>query len=472
MEAFRFTKFKLKHKFFSLLTLMFYTSLYIINEFFVNVVSVEFLVNSIVVISVVYSFIVFKLFHLHSVVVLFFICFALFILSRIYLHFFGLNTILTSSSFYWGTLNKEALLKALFVVLISLLSVFYGVFLNKVNVKPNIRKSTSAFVVSSSKLGNLILTIFILLLPGTIYKYYHDLIEIINNGYLALYSSASVSPAPLFARVSWFLYTLFLPLAFSIKFKRIKTTKLLILFLLLISLLDSIKGSRAAFIRPVFFCFWYYYTFFSNKKIALLKLLPYVSLLLFFIIYMVMTRGGGEFKLEHLEEIPNLIFYHQGISFNVIVLFFQFKEQFIYPSRWYILTPITSFYDYNFNKAVFGGERNLDMLKHSFSVDYKLMHAVNSEMFLNGYGLGGSYMIELFALAGIFSVILGSVLVGYLLVWFDKNVTSKISLIIFSWYFVNHVIFFSRGTYLLGLVNVSLTFIVFYLLKKIARSVW
>jgi len=64
------------------------------------------------------------------------------------------------------------------------------------------------------------------------------------------------------------------------------------------------------------------------------------------------------------------------------------------------------------------------------------------------------------------SLIVGSVLVGYYIIWFEQNVKSKTGLIILGWYFVNHIVFFSRGNYLLNFFNVFLTFFIFFIVRQ------
>lgn len=457
-------KIKSSYKIFSVFVLMFYLLLYTYNKYAFDIVTVDFMVNSIVFVVVVFFILINKIFYIHNLLYLFFISFSLFIFSRIFLNFFGISSILESQSFYWGMMEKSSIIQTLFVVIISFSSVLLGAFFYNIKQKNDFQRSM--FLPSKGGYGKAILILFLMLLPGTLHKYYFDLQQVLNEGYLALYSRENIIVAPIFSRLSWYLYTLILPLVFCIEFNNKFKTKLLIVFILMVSLLDSIKGSRAAFLRPLLFCFWYYYTFYSNKKINLLKLIPSIFLIVFFTIGMLFKRTGQDVTLEQLGSVFELIFYQQGISFTVVAFYFQFESALLYPTYLYILTPITSLLQYVFNKDVFASGRNYEMIRQTFNIDYKLMHAVNSDLFYKGYGLGGSYMIELFALLGMVSLIVGSVLVGYYIIWFEQNVKSKTGLIILGWYFVNHIVFFSRGNYLLNFFNVFLTFFIFFIVRQ------
>ena len=293
-----------------------------------------------------------------------------------------------------------------------------------------------------------------------------------NEGYLSFYSRESIVTAPFFSRLSWYLYTLFLPIIFAVDFGSKKKTKLLIALLLAVSLLDALKGSRAAFIRPLMFCFWYYYTFYSEKKINILKLLSILGALLFFTMFMLIYRNDAKVDINSFKIISDLVFYSQGISFTFIALYFQFQDQILYPTRFYFITPITSPLQYIFDKDVFASGRNLEMIKSTFNIDYKLLYAINPKMFFDGYGIGGSYMIELYAIMGILTVVLGSIITGYFIVWFEINILrkGKTWLVIFGWYWVNHILFFSRGAFGLNLLNIFLTFLIFNLLKNLFNS--
>ncbi len=465
-------KSKSKSKFVFGSILLFYLLLFAINEYFTNVASVNFLINSIVVTVLISFLLIRKTFYLHNLVSLFFVTFSLFIFSRIFLSFLGLNSIRESYSFYYGTIDEKSLVKALFVVIISFISVLFGVYLNKSKEQVKDRFKRINFINVNKSYGKLIVIVFLILLPGTLYKYYFDLGQILNEGYLSLYSREAIESAPFFSRLSWYLYTLFLPIIFAVDFGSKKKTKLLIALLLAVSLLDALKGSRAAFVRPLMFCFWYYYTFYSEKEIKLSKLLPILGALLFFTLFMLLNRTDAKVDINSFKIISDLVFHQQGVSFTIIALYFQFQDQILYPTKFYLITSITSPLQFLFDRDVFASGRNFEMVKQTFNIDYKLMYAINSKMFFNGYGVGGSYMIELYAFMGILTVVLGSIITGYFIVSFEINILrkGKAWLVIFAWYWVNHIVFFSRGSFGLNLFNICLTFLIFNFLKYLFES--
>lgn len=445
------------------LTILFYLIIYFFNIFFKNFISIDFIVFSIVIIVSLVFFLLKKYFFYHNLIFLFFFSFTLFIFSRVFFHFFGIHSLLDSDSFYWGKINSGAIIKALLISIISFLAIILG---STYNIHNKINDNKISFIKSNSNISKFIIILFLIVIPGTIHKYIFDLFEILKHGYLELYSREHISIAPFFSRVSWYIYSLILPIFFAINFKNKKVLKILIVLIIFLSFVDSLKGSRAALIRPFLFIFWYYFTFLSSKKINIKNLIPLFIFFVFFVVVMGYYRSNASLDINFIE-IFDFVFYGQGITFSIIAFYFQFESEIISPSKFYILSPITSPIQYIFDKEVFASGRNFEMLKETYNVDYKLMHAINPDMFFEGRGLGGSYLIELYALAGIFSIFIGSLFFGIFLIWFEKNVFKNTILLILSWYFVNHLVFFSRGNYLMNFFNISLTILIFITIKKI-----
>jgi oligosaccharide repeat unit polymerase len=388
---------------------------------------------------------------------LFILSFLLFNFSRLFLDLLNLTDFTEVSLYKYYYVDDFIIKKSLLILCISLLSVslsFSFVFQQREkmvlkNKKPNIHLGLIVF--------------FLLLLPGTLLKLKHDFSFVSFNTYVDLYNSYISSP--LLYRLSWYVTLLLIPL-FLVYPKEKKIIFSVLFIYLIIGVLDSLKGSRGALVKPLAFCMWYYYKFFNRKDVNLFKIFILgLGFILIMQLYLII-RTDINIDLETLQLILPLFFAQQGVSFTLFPLYFDFGEYIINPNRFYILYPITSNFQRIFTESGRDGH-TFDFMSNTLSLDHKIMYAINPEAYLNGYGIGSSYTLELYILGGILGVIFGSFLIGFLINKFERIVQYNNYYLIFSIAWIENLVWMNRGSYFPEFIKVFGALLLLFLYRII-----
>jgi hypothetical protein len=95
------------------------------------------------------------------------------------------------------------------------------------------------------------------------------------------------------------------------------------------------------------------------------------------------------------------------------------------------------------------------------------MYAINPEAYLNGYGIGSSYTLELYILGGILGVIFGSFLIGFLINKFERIVQYNNYYLIFSIAWIENLVWMNRGSYFPEFIKVFGALLLLFLYRII-----
>lgn len=286
------------------------------------------------------------------------------------------------------------------------------------------------FISNSNKLQKWGYFIFIFFLPFTLLKFFMEIKLVLTEGYYAYYTSSLsipflISISRFFFEFGFFIFLSSLPS----KKKFLSVSKV---YLLVISLF-LLVGVRNRAILSFLFVLWFYYRFYANKSPKLIFMLPVAAICIVILLLVQLFRQSGVFLLDDDRSIFSYFFYAQSTNFYILPLLQYYNLQSDIP---FIFAPIfnldTGYYDPN-------GMSNL--------LGNAVAYNISSDEFRDGHGLGSSFIAELYDMGLIFMSIF-SVILGYFIGWFERNVTQNRLLLIISFYVITNCIYISRSSLL------------------------
>lgn len=302
--------------------------------------------------------------------------------------------------------------------------------------------------------------LFIMSLPGILYKMLLQLRLILKVGYEAYYTGVLKDiDYPFFTKGSGTIMTVgFLLFLISIPSKK-KFLSVSSLYLF-VKLIDSFKGARSVFLTQLLFIVWYYYKVYGTK----IKFSTIIKLGTFTMIFsqiLVSIRSKKIFSLDLINGIFNFL-HSQGVSYLVLGYIIDFKS--------YALESKT--YPYIF-QGLFGfPPQSLETLKNTNSLADRLTYHLNSSAYLKGEGIGSNYIAEFYDLGYIW-LILGSILLGYIIIKYERYVTKSRFLLLTSIYFIPNLFYIPRGSFFGGgLIKNMLFFIIIYFIATVLESMY
>lgn len=410
------------------------------------------------------GFIRFKLPHSY---LLFLLSFTLFLLSIVIFDGVDGVSMYYASKFIAYSISTHTVILCISIFFVSLVGINIGSYFAPSKERKYRIEQYSQYDLK--KIRKIAFVVILLCMPLCIMKLKHDYIQILSNGYLALFTD--LESAPLIYRIGWFLCQSLLPILFLCNAHK-RTFYCLILLFLLLNFLDLLKGARGAIFRPLAFFLWYYYKFYTNNKgISIKMILVFVCALLLISTWVLESRG--DVIGANLVDIPSItqdFVLSQGVSYYVNIYYIDYSEKLIGSSHFYILSPIVDFVARFFNPVL--RERSVSCVEQTLSIDHKLTYAISPDLYLNGNGLGSSFIIELYAIAGFLTLLLGCVCLGYLIVRIETKLSQSMNSIsiIFAWFWIQNLIWMPRGS-ILAFVPLYLTAMVFFYLISLGLRI-
>ena len=276
--------------------------------------------------------------------------------------------------------------------------------------------------------------LFIIALPALAYKMFIQLKIILQAGYEAYYTGILKGvDYPFFTKGSGTIMTIgFLIFLISIPSKK-KFLTVSSLYLM-VKLLDSFKGARAICLTQLLFIMWYYAKVYGVKIKAktMAKLIGFTVL---FSQILVSVRSKKVFSLDLINTVYNFLF-SQGVSYLVLGYTIDFKSEIVGQGP----------YPYIF-QGIFGFKpQSLDTLVMTNSIADKLTYLLNPVAYLKGEGIGSNYIAEMYDLGYIWIIII-SVLLGFMIIKYEKYVVKNRFLLLTSYYFIPNLFYIPRGSF-------------------------
>ena len=365
---------------------------------------------------------------------------------------FGWATKFANYYFYYNVRNE-----ILFVFILVLLFTHLGFIIsiqNEENLALKVKLESRPFF---TQIG---VFLFIVSLPGILYKMLLQLRLILKVGYEAYYTGVLKDiDYPFFTKGSGTIMTIgFLLFLISIPSKK-KFLSVSSLYLF-VKLIDSFKGARSVFLTQLLFIMWYYYKVYGTK----IKFSTIIKLGTFTMIFsqvLVSIRSKKIFSLDLINGIFSFL-HSQGVSYLVLGYIIDFKS--------YVLESKT--YPYIF-QGIFGfSPQSLETLKNTNSLADRLTYHLNPSAYLKGEGIGSNYIAEFYDLGYIW-LILGSVLLGYIIIKYERYVTKSRFLLLTSIYFIPNLFYIPRGSFFGGgLIKNMSFFIIIYFIATLLENMY
>lgn len=359
-----------------------------------------------------------------NLISLFYMTFGLFLGTNILFDGFGGATLGSVGYFTNETFTLEVIIETILIITIGLIGlnfgyIYRGFFNDKsgskiryILVNPSIQRNKFF-----SKLS---LLLFFPALISTVYKLYIKYNQASQYGYLSLYSDKEYISAPFLVNfldtITFSLLIVYLIYSDNNKYK--KNISIFYCFIMLVSMLSGARAEALSQILVITMYFSYVYGF----KFKLFKLFIFALLLIMYSQYISFNRtesvdsSSGDFITKFLIE--------QGGSYGVISYSINHENSFDSSYKLGIVyAPLVSLVKstLRLEDELSPVNRATDLLS-GYSYAYGLSYIVNPDAYLLGYGLGSSYIAEVWIGYGT----LGVLIVSFFIVIAISKIHNKI----------------------------------------------
>lgn len=368
-------------------------------------------------------------FNKHFLIFLFYLCFALFLMGQklfVYAKNGGYDEFLT---FVFLKLAPNQYFLFSRIMYFSLFTVFIGyrfgigvVTKKRKNIilTQGVEKNNESVLVSYRT----ILTIFIVIcFACSVYMQYKIVKEKSSMSYTDSYLvNVNVNPI---IKIGNYLFTGMVFLYLSTRPNKKQVLLLLFIFLIVEGGMQLLVGRRALLAKALLFILWYlicYYKFdrrkLPYKYFIFLAVFSIMVILLFWLVER--SRSDSDSKFNFFEAIASF-FTSTGGSDSVIANTIDKADEFPKEGIVYLLNPIKdtlfdnviarkllSFIGISSQSLVQGEE----FVQAHDSFSHWISYLVNSELYCKGYGMGSSYIAELYLAFGFIGVCIGGLLLG------------------------------------------------------------
>jgi len=383
--------------------LFLFGSIYSLINIQYGIIIVEFSIIYLVIVSFFSFYKQYKnLLNPHNI---FLFMFSFFLLPRVFLDLFDLESISQTVFFSNYNFSTATIFRSCVNIYIAIFSFVISslYFLNKKGWDFNSEKNVMSY--KYYKIGRMMLLMclpFLLLYMFTVFNFIN------THGYIAFHLGEEKIPYSSFFKIVISLAILGFSF-FAISNPVSKSTYWLFTVLLMISLISD--GRRGPGLTFGIVSFWYY-CYYRKIEIKLLKLV----LIGVSVIGLAVVVGGLRFNKELNQMDFSLIdfIYGQGISFQVIGYTIEEIKQIDYTFL-DLFNNVTRTVNVMVHKII-GGE--IDLGLKAKAKDDKLFssyisYVVNSETYLSGFGIGGSYVAQFFAVGREYAQLLLGLVFGF-----------------------------------------------------------
>ncbi len=254
--------------------------------------------------------------------------------------------------------------------------------------------------------------------PLFTYKLMIQVQYIAINGYLTAYTDLKSLHYPAITKGTGTLLTI----GYSFILASIPRQKsfLLYSFFFLVSMIGiMLQGARGSFIVSFLFMIWYFYKFYVPKDRDInIKIISIVGVLFIILSQAIFAiRLGYSFNLGDISKNFIHFFSQQGTSILVPFNMIYYKNDFIREGLPYVLDPLLHLGTMSFSQTE-ESLHNLNSLAHHIS------YYINPHKYLNGEGMGSSYIGLLYDLPLIFELF-SYIFIGYFIAYFDKFIDDR-----------------------------------------------
>ena len=399
--------------------------------------------------SILYTFNNLRYYIIH---LLFYITIFIFLVSRPTIDYFK-NGVL-------NTYQVDAYRFAFISVIISLVGLTIGGFLvskkerviNNYN-KNEERKNWVSYIRKTS------LSVFIVSYPFYLIRLIERLIYRMNFSYYEYYANFK-SELPYFTYIlsTFVVYAMCIYLA--TKPKKFYSALVLGAFVFA-NVINLLVGTRNPFVLSVIFAFLYYFIRNQEEKDKWIglkeKLVLYIGTPLMMVAMGLLNyvRDDAEINKTGIFDILLDFIYKQGTSFGVLTRGYLYESNLpIKEFRNYTFSPIIEYFSKGNLAILFGGKpftasnNSVELALQSDRYPHNISYIVMKEEYLEGHGIGSSYIMEIYTDYGLTGVFLFSTLLGILFILMMRIAYSgKILLFGMTLLVLNNLFFMPRSSF-------------------------
>lgn len=353
--------------------------------------------------------------------------FFLFLGGRFFLDLFNLRDVMLMDRFIKFSLNGIEEIELYKIMIFSILFINLGFLFGNLYCKKNKKTKEYKILSIDLKLRKLYIFFYETFFILELYKKYFFNNFIHQNGYLNFYTKESNYPfftkgSGTFLEINYILFLLTKPPK--------KTFLIISSQYVLIGFIEALSGPRSKFIVRIMFVLTYYFIEYQ-KKVNYKFLISILSFCIFFSQYINQVRLGLNFKL-------NNIFFsfiaQQGTSINVLGTIIKFKKILKERIKFSIISK-----NLEYGNTVFNGKNG--------TLAHKLSYFLSPEKYLNGEGIGGSFLGEIIAIDSTILFLFFTFLLGFLIcIIFKKRRESVLKMGIYL-IILPHIYYMSRDSY-------------------------
>lgn len=466
-----------KRKFKLILINLFYILIFFIlynlikNEYLTFVLELGIL-NAIIYSIYIFKQITSKYFNIFS---LFILLFFVFLSGRPILHLIGYENIQYVEFYYNGILDLGIINRVLLNQIIAIHSYVIGVLIywikNKSIETSKIIYLNDFHILNNKKILYFVIAISLFMLG----KYSIDIFnQIITKGYLSNFTGDIEVNRNI---IEWFLSSFIIIIIFYyLSNPYLGSLRFGIILLILYVILNLASGQRGPAMLLLIFSLFYLYLL---KRIHI----SFFSLLLLFVFITVLSTyisvwrsdNTSLFSVNNLLMFPEFI-WGRGISMHVLSMTIKFENNINYSFA-DLFGYIEFIIDYYINKFSDTPEK---IGMYSLAVDYKIYgpyisNIVDSTLFDMGYGIGGSYIAQFYAIGKETAQFLGGLITGLIYSFlYSKLLSKKFEIRFVAFYMLSQFIYIPRDNFLDFLTTEWIVFFsllfLSYLNKKIKRQ--
>ena len=351
----------------------------------------------------------------HFLVFSFYVCFFIFLLSqKIFSDEY--NVCLTFVRAELGI--KE------YLIFNSILSIGLIITYFSYNINLNIKFKQ---YISCLKTNNKIVKfVWIFLLPLACYMQFAI---VYNKSFMSYESGYLINiDLPYVVKIGYYLFS-----SLTFIYLAIRPSKLELVFIIFINVIleggvQLLQGRRALFMTTILFWIWYIIKYFKIKKLK--KIYQgaagiFCLAAIVFLYYVEAIRGNKKFNSLSVLDILKNFFLSTGgsdsVIANTIINENLLNENgFLFLFNPIIYNPITNVI---FGKL--GINHGIEHINNFYNYSHWISYTTNSELYFLGYGMGSSYLAELYIAGGILGVTIVSYIIGYVIRQLDDFTFNK-----------------------------------------------
>lgn len=367
----------------------------------------------------------------------------------------------------FNTYQKDAYVFAFIIVMISLSGLFIGGIISKVLLKMNNKENLD---VNSNKSEKTIwlknvrivsLTVYVLTYPFYTLRLIERLIFKLNTSYYIYYASFK-SNLPYFTYILS-VFTLYSMCVYLASKPNKRNATIVLISNLFANAIYLFIGTRNPFILTLIFSFIYYFIRgqedIKNKWIGVKeKILIYTSLPIIIIGMGLLNyvRDNVEVSNFKLFDIFVDFIYKQGTSFGVLARGFLYNSNIAVRSFTnFTFGPIIEYFTHgNFGKLLFDTKpftattNSIELAIKSNSYAHNISYIAIKDDYLQGHGLGSSFMMENYTDFGYLGVFLFSIFLGFLFIrMLNVSYKNKTLPFICTLIILNNLFFMPRSSF-------------------------